>query len=121
MLNGLSGRDQAGIESLAARKLLHDLLAFFDDALNGLAFDALGLRTTSWKTFSRRFSWPSVSFRCTPSAPLRSSDCAASAILGQRLEDGVLGEIGVLELMEEESVKVFLSHGVVSWSLVRNH
>jgi hypothetical protein len=34
--------------------------------------------------------------------------------LRQGFEDGVLGEVGVLELVHEEGLEVFLSHGGVS-------
>src|SRR3954470_16166604 len=42
MLHRLSRRDQTGIRSLAVPELLEDLLAFLNDALNGLARDTLG-------------------------------------------------------------------------------
>ena len=43
MLHGLSRCDQTGIQSLAALKLLADLLALLNDCLNGLALDPFGL------------------------------------------------------------------------------
>jgi hypothetical protein len=35
----LGGGNQPGVESLSAAERLHDLLAFCDDALNGLALN----------------------------------------------------------------------------------
>jgi hypothetical protein len=36
--------------------------------------------------------------------------------LGQAFQDGVLGEVEVLELVHKEGVQVLVGHGSISWS-----
>ena len=34
---------------------------------------------------------------------------------GQAFQDGILGEVGVLELVQEEGFQIFIGHGSGSW------
>ena len=116
MLHGLRRRDQTGIRSLAALELLQDLLAFLNDALNGLARDPLGPLAHDLEhllePFHLALGFSQVNGKRAPE-PFRLSGFRH---LRQGFEDGVLGEVGVLELVDEEGLQIFLSHGSISGS-----
>src|SRR5215207_10004663 len=115
MLHRLSRRNQTRIRSLAALERLQDLLALLDDALNGLAFDTLGLLAHDLKhplqALHLSLGFSQVNGECAPKLIRLGRFCH----LWQGFEDGILGEVGVFELVDEEGLEVFLSHDVVSW------
>src|SRR5829696_4839835 len=117
MLHGLSRRNQTSIESLPALERLQDLLALLDDALNGLAFNTLGLRAHDLEHLLQALhlalGFSQVNGECAPKLIRLGRLCH----LWQGFEDGILGEVGVLRLVDEKGLEVFLSHGVVSWIL----
>src|SRR5215203_6632540 len=101
--------------SFAALERLQDFLAFLDDALNGLALDTLGLLAHDLKhplqALHLSLGFSQVHGQRAPKLIRLGRLCH----LWQGFEDGILGEVGVLELVDEEGLEVFLSHDMASW------
>src|SRR3954451_17754948 len=121
MLDGLGGCDQTRVQSLAALELPQDLLALLDDALNGLALDTLGPLTDELEhllqTLHLAFRFLQVYGQRAP----KLLGLGGFGHLRQGFQDGVLRKVGVLELVDEEGLEVFISHGGVSWCKGRTH
>src|SRR5215211_8092267 len=115
MLHRLSRRDDARIRNLPALERLQDLLALLDDALNGLARDTLGPLTHDLEHLLEALYLLLGFLQVHSQSALQLLGLGCFRHLRQGFENGVLGEVGVLELVNEEGLEVFLSHGVVSW------
>src|ERR1700710_2207845 len=111
MFDSLSSCEQAGVERFAALVLVHDLFAFLEDALDGLAGFSLGALTYRLKyllqTLDLLFGFVAMSeegvFEFFRSGRLRH--------LRKRLEDLPLGKVDILQSVVKKVVEFFLNHG----------
>jgi hypothetical protein len=95
VLDHLGGCQQAGIEHRRTLEFLYDILAFFDETIDGIASLALRRRASiSANSCSSRSTRPSVSVLCFSKAARKSG---ALAILGRRSENLPLCVKDILE------------------------
>src|SRR4051794_24888199 len=121
MLHGLSRRDQTRVRSLAALELAQDLLALLDDALNGLARNAFGPLAHELEHLLETLYLTLGFLQVHGQRALELLGLSGFGHLRQGFQDGALREVGVLELVDEEGLQVFLSHGAGSRCALRTH
>src|SRR3954471_4592538 len=110
VLDRLRRRDQAGVERRAAGELLHHLLAFLQDALDGLARHALGLLAQEPEDLLEALD---LLFRLAAVLLERGLELlvlGGAGHLRQGFQYLVFGVVDILGGVQEQALQVLLGH-----------